>query len=322
MAETKHHVNSHLGRGEELKAEDYVFPDVKKFGISVPMDIHDAVHGWGSYHGGHTLDEFKARLIAIAKRKGSAYVMALPEKWRKEMTEQEEAKAEGYTVKAAGDWEMDILGVPFGDAEHKDAQGEYFAEDTAYHEDKFPLPPLVYYHGLDDSGKPSGDPEYIGVTVKRWVDKAGIWFRGILDKTSELAKRVWEAAQQDKARASSGSIAHLTRTESDGKITEWPVAELSVFELGGGKRPANPYAVALPAMRAVYEAAGIALPQDIEAPEAAAEAEQSAPVAESAETTEPTQDTQGVTEMDINELKAALAESLDPLSAKVAQLST
>jgi len=231
---------------------------------------------------------------------------------------------QGYTVKAAGDWEIDILGIPYGDPQHKDAQGEYFTADTAYHEDRFPLPPLVYYHGLDDSGKPSGDPEYIGTTVKRWVDKAGVWFRGVLDKTSELAKRVWEAAQQDKARASSGSIAHLTRTDPDGKITEWPVAELSVFELGGGKRPANPYAVALPAMRAVYEAAGIAMPQDIEALEATPEGAGllASADAASATTTEPTADTQGVIEMDISELKAALAESLDPLSAKVAQLAT
>ena len=311
MAETKHHVNAHLGRGEELKAEDYVFPDVKKFGISVPMDIHDAIHAWGSYRGEHTLAEFRDALTAIAKRKGTAYVNALPDKWRKEMAKQEEdraAKDEGYTVKAAGDWELDILGVPFGDAEHKDAQGEYFTNETQYHEDRYGLPPLVYYHGLDAGGRPSGDPEYIGKTVKRWVDKAGIWFRGVLDKTNALAKRVWEAAQQEKARASSGSIAHLTRTDPDGKITEWPVAELSVFDLGGGRRPANPYAVAMPAMRAIWAKAGLEWPDD-ELPELEA-ADEAGPASPEDDAAKAQVDDQGVREMEAQEIQKIVADAL------------
>ena len=226
------------------------------------------------------------------------------------------------SVKAVGDWEIDILGVPYGDEDHKDAQGEFFTADTKYREDLYGLPPLVYYHGLDEQGKPTGTPEYIGRTVKRWVDERGIWFRGVLDKASALAKRVWEAAQEGVARASSGSISHLTRTEDNGRILEWPVAELSVFDLGGGKRPANPYAVAIPAMRAVYEAAGLTLPADIGDPEAKAEgaAQVASPEAAVADVPiEQSSDKQGVTEMEANEFKAMLDAAMQPVLAKVEQ---
>ena len=63
-----------------------------------------------------------------------------------------------YAVKAVGDWELDVLGVPYGGPDNRDADGEYFAADTKFHADKFALPPAVYYHGYEDKGKPSGSP--------------------------------------------------------------------------------------------------------------------------------------------------------------------
>lgn len=170
-------------------------------------------------------------------------------------------------------WELDVLGVPFdGPNGGKDVDGEYFSQRTKFHEDKYGLPPAVYYHGFGDDKKPSSAPEYIGRATKRWADAQGIWYRVALDKASRFAQRVWEAAKRGAARASSGSIAHLARVARDGHIDEWPVAELSIFEVDTGKKPANSYAVALPALKAVYDRAGISLPVDIEQPEPKAEA--------------------------------------------------
>ena len=63
-----------------------------------------------------------------------------------------------YTVKAVmtGDeWDLDVLGCPYGGPHGgKDAQGEYFDASTKFHEDKFGLPPAVYYHGFGGDGKP------------------------------------------------------------------------------------------------------------------------------------------------------------------------
>lgn len=236
------------------------------------------------------------------------------------MTEQNER----LTVKAVegeGEaWELDILGLPFGGVDSKDADGEWFAPDTQTHQDKFPLPPLVYYHGLDDDGKPTGDPEYIGKTTERRVDERGHWFRAVLDKGSELAKRVWEAAQQGIARASSGTAAHLRRVDGDGHIRQWPVVELSVFEAMNGKAPANPYAVAVPVAKAVYARAGLSLPDEIELPEATPEDAAQVASADAVEATKndiPDVTDQGVTEMEAEEFKTMLDEAMKPVLAKV-----
>jgi len=192
----------------------------------------------------------------------------------------EEGKA---TVKAVGtddgEWALDVLGIPYGGPyAGKDSDGEYFSPQTNLHADKYGLPPAVYYHGYDDRGKPSGSPSYIGKTVSREQRSDGWWFRVVLDKSVALARRVWEAAKQGAAAASSGSVAHLIRTATDGHILEWPPVELSLFDVTESRKPANPYAVALPAMKALYAQAGITVPEDYdqetEAPQAAATGEQ------------------------------------------------
>jgi hypothetical protein len=179
-----------------------------------------------------------------------------------------------YTVKAildSGEWDLDVLGCPYGGPNGgKDAQGEYFDSGTKFHEDKFGLPPAVYYHGFGGDGKPDSEPRFIGRTLKRWRDGAGEWFRVRLDKASTEAGRVWDAAKRGTARASSGAVAHLVRTAPDGRILHWPVAELSIFETDSGKRPANGYAVAMLAAKALWSQAGATLP-DIAEPEAVAE---------------------------------------------------
>lgn len=76
-------------------------------------------------------------------------------------------------VKAAGDWELDVLYLPYGGPKDgKDAQGEYFSAKTNEHADKFPNPAIFYYHGYTPDGKPQGAPEVIGKALKRWADQA------------------------------------------------------------------------------------------------------------------------------------------------------
>lgn len=176
---------------------------------------------------------------------------------------------EFVTVRAikadSGEWELDVLGIPFGDESNRDSDGEFFTARTKLHEDKFPHAPAVYYHGFGDNNRPSASPAYIGRTVAAERRNDGVWYRVVLNKASELAKRVWEAAQRGTAFASSGSVAHLVRKATSGEILEWPVAELSIFDTDNGKRPANRYAVALPVLKAVYDEAGLILPENIDA---------------------------------------------------------
>lgn len=175
-------------------------------------------------------------------------------------------------VKAAGDWELDVLANPYGGPNNgRDTDGQYFSPRTHFHEDQIPNPPAVYYHGYDKdaSGKavPMGLPEWIGRAVKRWTDSRGVWYRIVLNSANQYAKRVWEAAKRGVARASSGVVLASHRVdENTGEILSWLNGEISLFETDSGKRPANSYAVALPALKAVFKQAGLVLP-DFTAPQ-------------------------------------------------------
>jgi HK97 family phage major capsid protein len=195
-------------------------------------------------------------------------------------------------IKSDGDaWELDVLGVPWGGPNNgRDSDGEYFDANTKLYLDRYATVPAVYYHGYDENGHPHGEPQFIGKTTGYTVKDNGVWFRVVLDKANDYARRVWDAAKNGIARASSGSISHLRRVAPDGHITHWPVAELSIFDAVGKRQPANQYAVALPVAKAVYAAAGLPLPDDIEGeddgqPEAGATgAQQSAPAVKADDT--------------------------------------
>lgn len=166
-------------------------------------------------------------------------------------------------VKAAGDWELDVLGVPFGDPSNKDSDGEYFSSSTNLYLDKFDKPLIVYQHGYEksiDGVTQMKQPEIIGEAREHRIDDKGVWWRVALDKTNEYAKRVWEAAKNGAARASSGTVAHLKRKNIDGGITHWLVAEISLLDR---LAPANNYALALPVLKSRYQQAGIDLPDEI-----------------------------------------------------------
>ena len=236
-----------------------------------------------------TADEAGAQIGAIEKNEG--------------------AKA---AVKAVGDWELDVLGVPYGGPDNgRDADGEYFDAATNLHDDRFGLPPVVYYHGFTPDGKPAGDPVFIGKTISRERRDDGVWYRVVLDKAIAEAKRIWEAAKKGLAAASSGSIQHLVRVDYDGHIRHWPVAEMTLVDVDGGRRPTNAYAVALPVMKAVYQAAGLPLPVecDLSNPEAEARGDR-VTVAATAERSEGKPTEQGVREMDANEIKASVATAV------------
>lgn len=214
------------------------------------------------------------------------------------------------TVKAAGDWELDVLGVPFGGPQDRDSDGEYFHASTMLHEDKYPLPPIVYYHGYDPlTKKPTGKPEYIGKATSREVKPDGVWYRVALDKASALAKRVWEAAKEGIAVASSGSIQHLARIGGDGKILEWPVAELSIWDNDGTRPQANRHAVALPVLKMMYAAGGLTLPDDIEPEPQADGTGANAQRPEAGKATDEDDSEKGRMKME-TEIQAAVAEAL------------
>lgn len=178
-------------------------------------------------------------------------------------------------IKALDDWKLHVLGVPYGSPTDKDSDGEYFDSRTRTHEDKLPTIPAVYYHGRDENGREAKEPAYIGTAKHLRTDSQGIWYEVVLDKLNDYARRVWDAAKQGIARASSGSAPHLVRYGENGHIKEWAVFELSIFDIDQHRQPANRHAIAMPVMKAIYSEAGLPFPE-IKSESVLLEAEQAA----------------------------------------------
>ena len=99
-------------------------------------------------------------------------------------------------VKVGDEWVLDVLGVPFNST---DSDGEYFTERTQIHADRYTNPLILYYHSYTEDGRPQGEPIAIGKATSIERKHDGWWYRVVLDKTKDYAKRIWEAAQKGLA---------------------------------------------------------------------------------------------------------------------------
>lgn len=175
-------------------------------------------------------------------------------------------------VKAVGDWELDVLVIPFGG---KDSDGQYFDASTEIMHDAYTTPLVIYQHGAKQGAKGLEDkPQIIGKSVPGTLQKQadGWHIRAILDKGMRAAKEVMEAAWKGLVAVSSDSISHLARLDVGGKIIPyeknragriavWPLAGYSLWEKGNGNfQPASHAAFALPVMKAMYREAGLPFP--------------------------------------------------------------
>lgn len=174
-------------------------------------------------------------------------------------------------VKAVGDWELDILAVPFT----KDSDGQWFDENTDIMNGDFQSPLGFYQHGIKQGAKAIQDKIIvIGKTIEGTLRKMadGWHLRMKLDQSRPEAANVMQAAKDGRVAVSSDSIAHLARLEvggrsqmydknKPGRIAVWPLAGVSLWELGNGNlSPANRTAYAVPAIKAIYRDAGLQFP--------------------------------------------------------------
>ncbi len=176
-------------------------------------------------------------------------------------------------IKAVDEWELDVLATPFAS---RDSDGQWFDDRTDIMPDAFTTPLIVYQHGIKQGAQELDEkPVIVGRAVPGTLHKAldGWHVRVILDKALQVAKDIMDAARKGLVAVSSGSIAHLARLDvgnkliqyeknKPGRIAVWPLAEISLWEKGNGNvQPANQFAMALPAMKAIYREAGIPFPE-------------------------------------------------------------
>ena len=161
---------------------------------------------------------------------------------------------------ADGEWSFEVLGVPFGSPEDKDAQGEYFTKHTDIMMNVGDERPVIYYHGDLPSGRPNPTPKSIGKAKLVRTDEKGHWFDVTINKVGKFAQRLWTSAVQGLARASGGSLPHLVRkNDNTGELHTWPLAELTLLDQGQGRVAANQLASVT--LKAVYEEVEIDIPE-------------------------------------------------------------
>lgn len=165
------------------------------------------------------------------------------------------------SIKATGEMRLEVLGAPFGGPiDGKDRQGEYFSERTDFMMNIGDKRPVIYFHGMTPRGANSIKPETIGTAELVKKDSKGLWFDVVLNEGSELARRVWEAARDGLAKASSGAIDYLIRVaKKTGEILTWPLGELSLLDENSFRKPVNDLAVVN--LKALFDNAGIEYPE-------------------------------------------------------------
>ena len=77
----------------ELKNSDFLFPETQSFPIVSPADVKDAISNYGRMGGKMSYDSFLRKLYNMCKRKGPAFVAALPKATKEKLGLKDKTKA-------------------------------------------------------------------------------------------------------------------------------------------------------------------------------------------------------------------------------------
>jgi len=69
----------------DLKDGDFLFPETRSFPIVSPADVPDAISNFGRMKGSMSYSAFVRKLYNFCKRKGPAFVAALPDATKKQL---------------------------------------------------------------------------------------------------------------------------------------------------------------------------------------------------------------------------------------------
>lgn len=127
----------------------------------------------------------------------------------------------GAAVKAMGDGLVGGYLIQYGSEATKDAEGEWFTEETDF-DTEFPARTSVYYHhGFDPS---IGRERLTHGTLER--DAIGVKVAAKLDMSNPKHVAIYRGVERGEMGWSSGSLPHITippRERAGGAIKQWPL---------------------------------------------------------------------------------------------------
>lgn len=153
--------------------------------------------------------------------------------------------ARGGAVKALGDGRLGGYLVLYGDREHTDLVGDYFAPDTDFGDHD--TSPVLYHHGADPD---LGARKLSDGHLRR--DRIGVWIETQLALRDEYERAIYALAERGKLGWSSGTAAHLVERVPDGsakRITRWPLG----LDASLTPTPAEPRTAAVPLKSLIAE---------------------------------------------------------------------
>lgn len=167
-----------------------------------------------------------------------------------------EGKSTRVFVKSVNEKEAVVAGygIVFGG---KDLVGDTFTENTDFMWDLVPTKAVFYDHTLDADDDPLDEEIGFADNARAKIDKFGIWIEAQIDKSKEYAQAILELVDRGALGWSSGSVGHLVR-RSNGIIKRWPIVEFSLTPT-----PAEPRTLGVERLKALFNAAGVALPEEL-----------------------------------------------------------
>src|SRR3972149_6262498 len=244
-------------------------------------------------------DEFMHRCMPMMMDEGNEQDQAVAIcmwKWREKKSVRQPGP---ITIKSQTDTEAVVAGygVVFGG---KDLEGETFTKETELELGYVPTKSIFYDHTLD--AKANGS---LGKTLSEEIDDVGVWVEAQIDRSKDYANAVLELIGQGIIGFSSGTASHLAQRKN-GKILRWPVVEYSLTPI-----PAEPRILGVSQIKALFDAAGLQMPEAFNEADEANAAEKSKGITESKskerkpmDEEKPLVDTKAIADLVVAQMKA------------------
>ena len=201
--------------------------------------------------------------------RGGDVMIGDPDTWQRVEAEWQPVEdAEPVRADAAGaikilpDGTIIAQAIHFGSPDEPDLSEhrDYFTKATDFWLHRWDWRPMLYHHAMDEGTK---DAPVIGEWVKAWVDDAGVWLQGQLDKAHKYHAAIKELARRGLLRISTDSAPHLVVRERQPNGTHhvktWPI-------MAGSLTPAPAEPRLLPAsLKATLAALGLNIDTDLQA---------------------------------------------------------
>lgn len=212
---------------------------------------------WAALHGGYRGNVYEGTGKAEALTKLTALYkkekMDLPDSGGKSVD-----PGDLLSVKALGGDRIGSYGVLWGNKKQRDLTGQWFEPDT---DDLLTVfkgmgkLPFFYHHTMDSAVK----ADVVGQVDVMVPDDIGIWYEAQLSRASKFRSVVKQLAGEGALGSSSGAAPGGRAVLPSGKISRWPIVEMS-----GTPTPAEPRMMERPIaeIKAAFTSIGLEFPNE------------------------------------------------------------